>query len=181
MKNYINNNNNEFFIKAKEKMTEKNPDYNFALNELLKIDKEKETVCIIHMKLICLFMLEQYENVVEIFYNNKKTLFNYFEKNLDAKKIVALSFYQLGFKSKAKNIYNEIKDEKKIFDYKNLNFNNNSFEIINENKNINKNINNNDNKEITKEKIIYKRNVNELTNINDAKEISKKFFKIISI
>ena len=76
MKNYINNNNNEFFIKAKEKMTEKNPDYNFALNELLKIYKEKETVCIIHMKLICLFMLEQYENVVEIFYNNKKTLLN---------------------------------------------------------------------------------------------------------
>ena len=41
---------NENFIKAKEKMFCKNPDYNFALNELKNINKEKETICIIHMK-----------------------------------------------------------------------------------------------------------------------------------
>jgi len=169
---------NENFIKAKEKMFCKNPDYNFALNELKNINKEKETICIIHMKIICFFMLEQYENVIEIYYNNKQLLLNYIENNNDIKKILALCFYQIDFKSKAKTFFNEIKEEKKIFDSKKLIFNKNSFEIICEN-------NNNNNKEIIKEiikeNVVYKRNINEFTNENEAKEISKKFFKIISI
>ena len=170
---------NENFIKAKEKMFCKNPDYNFALNELKNINKEKETICIIHMKIICFFMLEQYENVIEIYYNNKQLLLNYIENNNDIKKILALCFYQIDFKSKAKTFFNEIKEEKKIFDSKKLIFNKNSFEIICENNN------NNNNKEIIKEiikeNVVYKRNINEFTNENEAKEISKKFFKIISI
>ena len=166
MKNF-----NENFIKAKEKMFCKNPDYNFALNELKNIHKEKETICIIHMKIICFFMLEKYENVIEIYYNNKQLLLNYIENNVDIKKIIALCFYNIDFKSKAKMIFNEIKEEKKFFESKKLIFNQNSFEIICE-----KNVNNNN-----KENVVYKRNINEFTNENEAKEISKKFFKIISI
>ena len=74
MDNQNNNNNKDLdlFLSAKEKINQSSPDYKGAWNELIKINKEHETLIILHMKLLCLFMLEQYEQIIEIYYLKKK-------------------------------------------------------------------------------------------------------------
>ena len=70
------------------------------------------------MKLLCLFMLEQYEQIIEIYYLKKKTINYYFEnRKEELKKIIALSFYMLGMRKKAKNLYPELKDSYDIEHY----------------------------------------------------------------
>ena len=119
MKNDISNNKDfDLFLSAKEKINQSSPDYKGAWNDLIKINKENETLIILHMKLLCLFMLEQYEQIVEVYYLKKKTINYYFEnRKEELKKIIALAFYMVGMKKKAKNLYPDIKD---AYDFENF-------------------------------------------------------------
>ena len=62
---------NEFEIFQNAKRYINLNEFNHALTELLKIPKESETMTIIHMKILCWFMLDLFENVIEIFYSKK--------------------------------------------------------------------------------------------------------------
>ena len=129
---------NEFDIFQNAKRYINLNEFNHALNELLKIPKESETMTIIHMKILCWFMLDLFENVIEIFYSKKKIIMNFIEddNNIELRKILACCFWEIGFKKKAKFLFNEISDNYEISTFQN--------EFLSENNN--KNYNHNSNK-----------------------------------
>ena len=137
---------NEFEIFQNAKRYINLNEFNHALTELLKIPKESETMTIIHMKILCWFMLDLFENVIEIFYSKKKIIMNFIEddNNIELRKILACCFWEIGFKKKAKFLFNEISDNYEISTFQN------EFLSENNNKNYNKNYNKNDNKNYDK-------------------------------
>ena len=101
-----------FFETAKDKMN--CADYSSALTELSKIPKKMITPCINHMKIICFFMLQQFEDIIELYYVNKEEVTKLFLSNGDLLKMVACAFYEVGMKSKAKDLCSEIIPEDEL-------------------------------------------------------------------
>ena len=86
----------DLFLNAKDQINSIPPNYTEALNTLRKIPIECETMCIEHMKILCLFMLEQFEDIIEYYYINKSKVLTYVSLNEDFKKLIACSFLACG-------------------------------------------------------------------------------------
>ena len=71
----------DLFLNAKDQINSIPPNYTEALNTLRKIPIECETMCIEHMKILCLFMLEQFEDIIEYYYINKSKVLTYVSLN----------------------------------------------------------------------------------------------------
>lgn len=95
----------ELFLNAKDKINSIDPDYLSALEELNKIEKRSITMCIEHMKIICLYMLNKQEDIIEYYYTHKAEVQSYCRVNEEFKKIIAAAFYSSGMKKKANEFY----------------------------------------------------------------------------
>ena len=117
----------EYFKAAKQYFNSTPSQYSKSLNELNKISLLKKNITIIHMKTLCLLMLSKYEDIIELYYLNRKHLDLLFNQNnvdngnnnegeiiKEIKKIISISFFNEGMKKKAKIICPDIKDEFQI-------------------------------------------------------------------
>ena len=86
----------DLFLNAKDQINSIPPNYVEALNTLRKIPVECETMCIEHMKVLCLFMLEHFEDIIEYYYTNKAKVLAYISLNEDFKKLIACAFLACG-------------------------------------------------------------------------------------
>ena len=94
-----------YYLFTNAKMKINSSDYESALNDLNKINDNKVTMCIDHMKMICMFMLEKFETIIEFYYINKTKVLEYIKLNEDLLKIISCAFYECGMRKKAKELY----------------------------------------------------------------------------
>ena len=97
-----------YYLFTNAKMKINSSDYESALNDLNKINDSKVTMCIDHMKMICMFMLEKFETIIEFYYINKTKVIEYIKLNEDLLKIISCAFYECGMRKKAKELYPSI-------------------------------------------------------------------------
>ena len=118
----------EYFKLAKNYFNSNPQEYEKSLEQLNKISLLIKNITIIHMKTLCLLMLSKYEDIIELYYLNRKHLDSLFnQSNIDndndnnegeiikeIKKIISIAFFNEGMKKKAKIICPDIKDEFQI-------------------------------------------------------------------
>ena len=97
-----------YYLFTNAKMKINSSDYESALNDLNKINDSKVTMCIDHMKMICMFMLEKFETIIEFYYINKTKVIEYIKLNEDLLKIISCAFYECRMRKKAKELYPSI-------------------------------------------------------------------------